>query len=77
MRTQLGIGFRTGTTIEEFNSLVESLDGTILDLVEGATVVSLEIPDPGSLEDYQRLVQQLMNDPRTDSVVEAVFLIDE
>ena len=77
LRTQLSIGFRSGTTVEEFNSLIKSLDGTILDLIEGATLVSLEIPDPGSLEDYQRLVQQLMEDPRTDSVVEAVFLIDE
>ena len=58
-RTALTIAFTANATIQEVNTLLTSINGTIVDMMLGVDMLQVQIPDPGDLAALDLLVLQL------------------
>lgn len=50
---------RSTATVEDVNSALRSVDGRIIRIFEGSAVVTIQIPNPGSLENLERIATKL------------------
>lgn len=71
-RTGLQIWFVPGATVGELNSLLQSIDGSIIGMMSGVDMLYVQIPDTGDM----KLVFSTKNQVESEAVVRYV-VIDE
>lgn len=74
VRTALHVAFREDATVAEANSFLNSINGRIAISIEGVEVVSVRIPDPGSLEALYALIEAIEAHPAVDVVLPDILL---
>ena len=57
--THIEIGFKLDATVQEVNSLIDSIGGRIIGMLEGVGIVLVKIPNPGSVDALDGIIQQL------------------
>lgn len=72
-RTIIEIALAEGATVEQVNSLLESIGGRIISMIEGVPLVVVQIPDPGSLEGLEAVIAQIEADPAAGAVNKGII----
>lgn len=62
VRTQVELAFRTDATVGEVNLLLRRIGGRIVSQREGVLIAVVRIPDPGSVEALEQLLEELALD---------------
>ena len=73
VRTQLELAFAKGATVGQVNAVLRRVGGSIVSQLSGVLILTVRIPDPGSLAALDAIVAGLGGEPalrRTDQVVE-------
>ncbi len=63
VRTQLELELEPGATVAEMESLLDRLDAEVISSLNGVGLLTVRIPDPGSLAAARALVAGLASDP--------------
>jgi hypothetical protein len=63
VRTQLELELASGATAAELQALLAKLNAQIVSSVKGIPIITVRIPDPGSLAALEALVAQLAGEP--------------
>lgn len=77
-RTMIEIAFRVDATVGEVNGLIQSIGARIISMLDGVAILTVRIPDPGSLTGLDAIVAQVEASPAVRHVNRAYFyLADE
>jgi Subtilase family len=63
VRTQIELELEDGATAAELAALLAQLDGEVVSSLEGVPILTVRIPDPGSLDALRALVAGLAGEP--------------
>lgn len=70
-RTNIEITFVSGTTVEQVNTLLKSIDGEIVSMLKGVSILLVKIPDPGDITTLFQLINQIRSNPVVEQALEA------
>ena len=68
MRTKIEIGFARTATVAQVNFVLDAIGGRIVNAIAGVTVVTVRIPDPGSLVALEAIVARTRTLPAVTTV---------
>lgn len=67
-RTKLTIWFEDDATVGDINAVLAQIGGGITSMLAGTTSIVIRIPDPGSVENLNTLVEQIKSRPGVETV---------
>jgi hypothetical protein len=68
IRNHIVVLFKESATVAEANQILRSLQGQVVGALASAGLVVIAIPDPGSLEKADEIVETLKRNPAVESV---------
>ena len=77
VRTKLDIGFVRAATVAQLNSVLDAIGGRIVNAIAGVTVVTVRIPDPGSLPALEGLAARIRSLPGVTTVAPVLVREEE
>ena len=72
-RSELEIGFIENATVREVNSLLQSINGRIVNMIEGVAIFVVRIPDTGSMPALENLIINVEASPIVRFVRRGLF----
>jgi len=73
LRSKVIFGFKPGTTVSQINSLLQSLQATIVRTYDHTAVLEVRIPDPGSLPALETVLTNLRENPVVSFALPTTF----
>lgn len=74
LRTEVDIEFVDEATVEEVNAVLENIGGRIVSMVRNTPTFVVRIPDPGSIDELNKLIESLEGLPLVKSVLKSLIV---